>query len=765
MDDKQNKDLEKLRHFLHHKEVPLDVEETYAAFQKETHDGSRDQYLSYLRTNEYIDEKTFTEAHAASGLEVTGDAGNSSFIESIRYDLYDIIAEGAMGEIVLGRDRDLRRKVAIKVLKHEHMSTPVMKRFISEAQVTAQLDHPNIIPVYSLEIDPDGNVSFAMKLIQGKTLQDVIHEMLDHLEFDGVKAFSSRHPLADRLDILLRICDAISYAHSRGVIHRDLKPANIMLGEFGEVYVMDWGIARLVEKPEEGETLWEESGGEGFEAHHVERTQAGNIVGTPRYMSPEQAGGRSALLDERSDLYVIGLILYELVTLKKALAGDCIDEVLKNAEAGNVQPITHRSHGLVITAAMKAIIKKATAKDPDQRYRRVSELAEDLRRFVRGQEVSALPENTLQHSFRFMAKHRMVSLLSMVTLIAMFALATSWSLYHQKTVLEQSRVRESRFIRFQSETDIRAHEIDTQFLRFENILTLLADTFAWQISHGNDSDDSILDYRQLKPSASDRDRAVFSSVYNLPICLESICYKLPEDTPLAQEHEKIVRLAPLSSSFREALIDSRFERKPLNAKAALSHIRHKGTPVKWAYAVLEDGLFLCYPGSGEYPDNFEAKNNVWYKQGYGKYDPVWSPPYLDLDQKSRVLTCSVSIFDEEGQVLGVVSIDLDLNRAIQELLPPPQELGNKTAYLLDEKGRIIAASGFDMVILNQNIGEVFPHEKLVQAIHRKEAGLLLDSEDAESLAFAYQQIPALGWYYVEIAELDTLLIQRALDYL
>ncbi|NCC53562.1 MAG: serine/threonine protein kinase, partial [Spartobacteria bacterium] len=492
------KDLDKLRHFLKHKEVPVDVEETFTHFQESTGESSYDRYLSYLRDNKHIDENTFAGAHGLTGVEVTGETGSSSYMESIRYDLYDVIAEGAMGEIVLGRDRDLRRKVAIKVLKREHKSTPVMKRFITEAQVTAQLDHPNIIPVYSLEIDPDGNVSFAMKLIQGHTLKDVIHQMLDCLEFEGLQQFNRRFPLADRLDILLRVCDAMSYAHNRGVIHRDLKPANIMLGAFGEVYVMDWGIARLMEKKEQGETLWQESGGEGLEAAHVERTRVGHVVGTPRYMSPEQAQGRGDLLDERSDLYVLGLILFELVTLNKALEGERVDDVLKSASKGQLQPIVFRARGSRIPPPLKAVIQKATACEPADRYAHVADLAEDIRRFVRGQEVSAFPENLLQRSIRFMARHRMTTLLSVVSIIAMLALSASWSLYRQKSALQESRVRESRFVRFQSETDIRAHEIDTHFLRFENILTLLADTVAWQITYGRESDAPILEYGQLK---------------------------------------------------------------------------------------------------------------------------------------------------------------------------------------------------------------------------------------------------------------------------
>ncbi|NCC53764.1 MAG: hypothetical protein EOM20_21510, partial [Spartobacteria bacterium] len=249
------------------------------------------------------------------------------------------------------------------------------------------------------------------------------------------------------------------------------------------------------------------------------------------------------------------------------------------------------------------------------------------------------------------------------------------------------------------------------------------------------------------------------AAYQLPISVEALSYKLPEDMPDDEGYAMLPRLAPLTAGFRKALIDSRFERRPLNEKVANARILEDGMPVKWAYAALSDGLFLCYPGSVEYPERYNARERPWYATGYGQYEPVWSEPYEDVDGQGRVLTCSVSLFDREGEAMGVVALDLDFSRALQGLLPSQEELGEKTACLLDASGNVIFSVGRDPHALDIREGQPFPVPTLVEAVLRKDAGLLLSPKAGETLALAFQRIPAMDWYYVEKAELDELLTQ------
>ena len=189
-----------------------------------------------------------------------------------------------MGQIYVARESDLNRKVAFKQIASKlHAQRGLMERFVQEVQITAQLDHPNVVPVYGIEATPEGSLGYAMKLINGRTFEEVIRDVRNR-HVAGEKVLVVRE-ITERLNLFLRVCDAMNYAHSRGVIHRDLKPANIMVGAYGEVYVMDWGLARLMDGSDAQEAL------ELMAGSSKDSTQLGDAVGTPAYMAPEQARG------------------------------------------------------------------------------------------------------------------------------------------------------------------------------------------------------------------------------------------------------------------------------------------------------------------------------------------------------------------------------------------------------------------------------------------------------------------------------------------
>ena len=278
--------------------------------------------------------------------------------------LYPELARGAMGRIHAATDRNLLRHVALKRLDKELAAEPFYRDgFIAEAQMTGQLEHPNIVPVHELAVADNGVPYFVMKLVQGVTLFDWLLEP-DH-------AVGTTERLEEGLELLLKVCDALAYAHSRGVIHRDLKPGNIMVGVFGQVYVMDWGLARLTRtRPASGERA---------------QMEAPGAVGTTAYMAPEQARGNPADMDERSDIFGLGAILYEIVSGTGPYGSPNEDEeaLLVRARAGKVTPVG-RVALAGTSASLRTIVDKATAPDPARRYQTVPELAEDLRRFLRG---------------------------------------------------------------------------------------------------------------------------------------------------------------------------------------------------------------------------------------------------------------------------------------------------------------------------------------------------------------------------------------------
>jgi serine/threonine protein kinase len=273
-------------------------------------------------------------------------------LSQTRYRLCGVAGSGGMGTVYVVEDGELHRRVALKVLD---LPDPGFEaRLRGEARVLARLEHPGIVPVHDVGVLPDGRAWYTMKLVQGERLDAYV---------------ARRPPLPGRLRAFLRIADAVAFAHARGVLHRDLKPENVMVGAFGEVLVLDWGLAKV-------------AGEAAAEARPAARpgTGEGAVLGTPGFMSPEQRAGASASVDARSDVYSLGAVL----------------EAMLGAEA---------------TPPLRAICRVAMAERPADRYSDVLSLAADVTRALEGGAVSALPETALRRLGRAARKHRVALVL------------------------------------------------------------------------------------------------------------------------------------------------------------------------------------------------------------------------------------------------------------------------------------------------------------------------------------------------------------------
>jgi serine/threonine protein kinase len=313
-------------------------------------------------------------------------------LSGTRYQLLERVARGGMGVVYAALDEMLDRRVALKVLDMQVTDSDLARRLNREARVLARLEHPGIVPVHDVGTLADGRVFYTMKFVEGQRLDR-------HIE-----AVTS---LPDRLRLFLRICDAVAFAHARGVLHRDLKPANVMVGAFGEVLVMDWGLAKILreqpaEAPEEDPeaTILHSPKGTDGPADATQATQVtgqGTVLGTPGYMSPDQASGDVAHVDERSDIFSLGAVLRFLCTHRTAQANQ------NRAWRGD--------------KALEAICSKATENDPTKRYANVSDLSADVSRYLDGLPVSARKETIFDKALRFYRRHTVPILLIAAYLI------------------------------------------------------------------------------------------------------------------------------------------------------------------------------------------------------------------------------------------------------------------------------------------------------------------------------------------------------------
>jgi eukaryotic-like serine/threonine-protein kinase len=300
-----------------------------------------------------------------------------------RYQLVGELARGGMGAIFQGRDLELGRDLAVKVMREEHRDHPEMvRRFVEEAQIGGQLQHPGIVPVHELGRLPDGRMFIAMKLVRGRTLAALLA--------------ARRSPEDERtrfVAIFEQVCQTMAYAHSKGVIHRDLKPSNVMVGSFGEVQVMDWGLAKVLEQGGLAGEVRAVSPGEEASAIRTWRdgselmeSRPSSVLGTPSYMAPEQARGAMDTLDERADVFSLGSILCEILTGGSAFMGETASEVYRMAERAELSDAFARLDGCGADVELVGLARACLAAAPRHRPRDASVVVSGLTAYLRGVE-------------------------------------------------------------------------------------------------------------------------------------------------------------------------------------------------------------------------------------------------------------------------------------------------------------------------------------------------------------------------------------------
>lgn len=332
-----------------------------------------------------LDEKTLKSTPAASGSVLARPSG---------FTILKPHARGGLGQVSVARDERLRRQVALKQIRPDCAHDPQLRElFINEAEITGQLEHPGIVPIYALDADSTGTPYYAMRFIQGRTLGDAIRDY---------RAQPTPLRLRELLKAFVTICQTMAYAHHQRVIHRDLKPANVMLGDYGETLVVDWGLARRLQEPAEestaARTTTESS------AEQAPLTAVGQVLGTPAFMAPEQARDASQI-GPAADIYSLGAILYQLLTGKPPFADAAdVQSLLARLREGH-SPLAPRQLAGHIPRGLEAVCLKAMSREPADRYETAAALALDVDRYLADEPVLARRENIVERASRWYRRH------------------------------------------------------------------------------------------------------------------------------------------------------------------------------------------------------------------------------------------------------------------------------------------------------------------------------------------------------------------------
>ncbi|MEM8781772.1 MAG: serine/threonine-protein kinase [Planctomycetota bacterium] len=327
------------------------------------------------------------------------------------------LAAGGTAVLKTCFDRNLHRWVVFKQLHDDlRADEDENRRFLREARVTSMIAHPGTVPVYEVGRDAGGALYFTMKKLDGVDLRHVI----DRLSAKD-RGMAERYPLTRLVDVLISVCQTVAYAHAQGVVHRDLKPANVLIGAFGEVTVLDWGLAKVHgEKPTVAVEVPDAS-------KALELTQPGKRYGTPLYMSPEQARGQE--VDERTDVYNAGSILYEMLALKNLVWGQSVDEVLEQVlDRETPRPCEEAPWWREVPAELETICLKALAKRPDERYASMGDLAEDLIAFRAREVMTVEPETWWRRALNWPRRHPWAIAAVAGAALAALALDALWRL-------------------------------------------------------------------------------------------------------------------------------------------------------------------------------------------------------------------------------------------------------------------------------------------------------------------------------------------------
>ena len=673
-----------------------------------------------------------------------------------RYQILKLLATGGFSRIFLAQDQILGRKVVIKALRENLQHDPeALKRFIAEAKLNAQLDHPAIVSQYSLEKDGADGLNLAMQLINGITLKEFLRRTRKQHAQQRCSQRRYNLLLRERLDMFLRVCDALEYSHSCRIIHCDLKPENIMIGHFGVVYVMDWGIACR-------EGTWRKE----------------RITGTPAYMAPE------ALCDgattQQTDVFALGMILNEIATLRKCVSGADSVEVARKICGGQFAPSVPFNARWQLAPALRAIIEKARAINPARRYPDVKHLADDVRRYLMQEEVKACPDSLLQKLMRLMYHHRYVTIGILAGLLCALAGVTVLAQWRENRIVRQVNREMVRSLKLQSNTERLATELDSRLLLLQTQLRVLSNSLSLAGLESNPlPGENIRLYSAADFSSGATDPApglLRLPYYDQEVSWETPSFLVPENLPV---HER-QRLGKRFQALQGLNLTYIFEHIPQqdvyvhSREANMKSLLERGSLLRRITYILNNGFAMRFPGMNENVSSPAEFLNDWVRERYRRPPRrlLWSPPYLD-SSNHVVISCWRPLLNREGREVGFAGFEVCFHELVRPLWEQSRKEQFRSTYiLLDSEDRQIFSSddrNFEASHLSNSSQSMllrppFRDPALLKRIRESNSPQLTTEVDGRPIRISRGYLGNPNWTLLQFVPLDaTEVVDQALD--
>ena len=652
--------------------------------------------------------------------------------------------------VSIGQDLGLERQVAIYSLRDERLLDPDERtNFVTEAEISAQLDHPSVLPIYSVNTDYRGGLHSAVKLTDGTDLRKYLNKLTSHYRSSGFHATEEAASLPFRLELILGISDGLVYAHSRGIAHANLHPQNILIGEYHEVYIKGWGYAQVL------------SGGK--KENEAKRKMP--EITDPRFVAPELISGETPSV--RSDVYALGMMLYELVTLHPPYPDASPPEILEQLRNGVSPTIEHRFGG-DIDPDMRAIIMKAIEPDPEKRYASVNDLAEDIRRFLHSDEVSVRKISLSKRFAKLIRGHHRGMFSCFMTLIVLVGALFAYNIVNDVRLANSSYLNDHVLGKAQASCRKTAHEFNLQAEKFNDMLSSIKFETEFLLSdHVELTNDAA---RYLVPPD---DKAVagdsgLQTEYS-PGYGDSVSFRKIEAGRAADlDNPDFMRLGMLQPTLFRYMLQA-----PLNAYVSketpdrqIHRLTQSISPIYRIQIMLADGASLQYPYTLNDDSSISGKND-WYFQSLSLHNAkaFWNLPAkienTDPGEERVILPVSI-LLGSPTDPIGAAAI-LVSGRYIDQIMRSAENLpcGLEAQYFLLTDGQIKVErinNGPDKPpTVNLEKGP-YPDPWLMEWLKGKDFGAVIRRESGESPAiYCFAFVPAMDEWYVEKIRLNDFL--------